>query len=244
MRRLIVTLVVGLLAGGCASAPPAGGVDYDPWESSNRKLYRFNEVIDGATLKPIAKGYNAVLPEPVRKGVTNFSRNLATPGSALNNVLQGKPGKGLQEFARFIINTTFGIAGFIDIATIGGVEANPEDFGQTFATWGIPSGPYLMVPFLGPQTIRELAALPLDIQVDRLHHQASASVRDPIWALRIINLRARLLSVEELLKDSKDPYITVRESYLQNRRFLIYDGDPPLVDDEELYDEFLEDEDY
>jgi phospholipid-binding lipoprotein MlaA len=193
--------------------------------------------------RPIAKAYNAVVPRPVRQGVTNFSQNLMTPSSSLNNFMQGKPRDGAGELLRFVINSTVGIGGLFDIASRSGIEPRTEDFGQTAAVWGVPDGPYVMLPFRGPSTLRDALLMPLDFLVDPLYHVDDSSVRDPLYVLRIINLRARLLSLDELLEDSADPYITLRESYLQNREFEIYDGDPP-ADDDDLFDEFLEDDDY
>lgn len=242
MSRQAAILLAGILVSGCASMPPGEGVEYDPWEKTNRKLYRFNEVVDKATLKPVAKAYQKVVPKPVRKGVTNFYRNLSAPRSAINNFLQGKPTYGLQEITRFLFNSTFGIGGLIDVAARAGVESHPEDFGQTAAVWGVPPGPYVMLPILGPRTLRDAVFQPLDIAADPLYHYDVSSVRDPLYVLRLIDLRTRLLSLEKLLQDSKDPYITIRESVLQNREFQVYDGDPPL--DEDMYDEFLDEEDY
>lgn len=233
-----------LVISGCAGIPAEERAAHDPWENLNRGVYGFNDAVDRVTLKPIAKGYVKVIPEPVRTGVTNFSRNLATPGSAANNFLQGKAADGMSELARFLLNSTFGLAGLIDIGTIAGLERKSEDFGQTAAVWGVPAGPYVVIPFLGPRTLRETFTLPLDILADPLYHYDNASVRTKLWALRLIELRARVLPLEDLLQESGDPYVTVRESYLQNREFEIYDGDPPLADDDELYDEFLEEEDY
>ena len=243
IRVALVTLAV-IFVSGCASTPPEQRVAHDPWENLNRGVYRFNEVVDGATLKPIAKGYEKVIPAPVRRSVTNFSRNLATPGSALNSFLQGKPADGFSEFTRFVFNSTFGIGGLIDVARHAGLEAKREDFGQTAAVWGIPAGPYVVLPFLGPRTLRETLTLPLDIMMDPLQHYNNSSVRTKIWALRLIDLRARVLPLEDMLRDSSDPYVTMRESYLQNREFEIYDGDPPMDDDDDFYDEFLDEEDY
>ena len=243
MSRLLAGLSAAILASGCATLPPGEPVDYDPWEKPNRKLFRFNEAIDRVTLKPVAKGYGKVIPEPVRNRISDFSQNLGTPRNAVNNFLQGKPGEGFSEIARFIMNTTVGIAGLFDVATASGLEANEEDFGQTAAVWGVPSGPYLMLPFLGPQTLRDAILMPANIELDILHHVDDSSVRDRLWALRLIDMRHRLLSLEELLQDSRDPYVALRESYLQNREFQIYDGDPPIEDDE-FYDEFLDEEDY
>jgi phospholipid-binding lipoprotein MlaA len=244
MIRLLSVILAALLISGCATLPPGEPVDYDPWEKTNRVLFRFNEAVDKVTLKPIAKGYKKIVPEPVRKGVTNFGKNLGAPRNVINNFLQGKPIDGVGEIARFLVNSTFGIGGIFDVATAGGLEAHPEDFGQTAAVWGIPSGPYIMIPFLGPQTLRSALLVPAGIEFDLLHHVDESSVRDRLWALRVVDLRHRVLSLEELMQDSKDPYISLRESYWQNREFQIYDGNPPIEDDDEFYDEFLDEEDY
>ena len=243
MKHLLSILAIAALTGGCASVPEGEGVEHDPWERLNRSIYKFNDVADRAITKPIARGYSAVLPEPVRQCVTNFSRNLLTPLYSFNNFLQGKPKEGTGELFRLAINSTVGIGGLFDVAAMNGIESNPEDFGQTAAVWGVPAGPYVVVPFLGPQTLRDAVLLPLDIQMDPLYHYEVSSVRDRLYVLRLINLRANLLPLEDLLKDSADPYVTMRESFLQNREFAIYDGDPPS-DDDEFFDEFLEDEDY
>ena len=243
MNRPLAALAATTLLSGCASVPEGQGVDYDPWESANRAVHRFNDVADRAVMKPIARGYVAVLPDPVRQGVTNFSRNLLSPMSALNNFLQGKPREGTGELFRLMINSTVGIGGIFDIAAMNGIEANTEDFGQTAAVWGVPAGPFVTIPFLGPQTLRDALLLPLDVRMDPLYHYKVVSTRDKLYVLRLINLRANLLPLDDLLQDSADPYVTVRESFLQNREFAIYDGNPPS-DDDEFFDEFLEEEDY
>ncbi|MCG8370061.1 MAG: VacJ family lipoprotein [Proteobacteria bacterium] len=243
--RLIGFVVAALLAAGCAAVPPEDRVAHDPWEGLNRKMYGFNDAVDRAVMKPIARGYKKVVPQPARTGVTNFSRNLMRPGSSLNNFLQGKPRRGLSELARFVINSTVGIAGLIDMATRAGIEEYDETFGQTAAVWGVPAGPYVVLPFLGPNTLRGSVTRPLDGLADPSYHYDDSSVRDKLYVLRLINLRANLLSYETLLEDSADPYVTMRETFLQNLRFRIHDGDPPVEeDDDEFYDEFLEDEEY
>ena len=243
----LVALIASLA--GCATAPSGGSdaapvrAEHDPLEPLNRSLYAINDAVDRVTLKPIARGYKAVVPEFARRGVTNFSRNLFTPRSAVNNFLQGKPGPGFSELGRFIINTTLGIGGLIDIATAQGMPVYDEDFGQTLAVWGIPEGPYLFIPILGPNTLLDAASIPIDIASDPLYHYDNSSVRDKVYVLRVIDLRMRLLTAETLLEDSKDPYLTLRESYLQNRRFQVYDGSPPSTDEEDdLFEEFFEEE--
>ena len=245
---MLVTL--GMLAAGCASSPTENDSEespdrakYDPLEPLNRSMYVFHDTVDRFTFRPIARGYKAVMPEFARRGVTNFSRNLFTPRSAGNNFLQGKPGRGFTDLGRFLLNSTFGLAGLLDIATAEGIPEYDEDFGQTLAVWGLPEGPYLFIPFLGPNTLLDAVSIPVDIYSDPLIHYDNSSVRDKIYGLRVIDLRMRLLTAETLLEDSKDPYLTIRESYLQNRRFQVYDGNPPSTDEEEdLFDEFFEEE--
>ncbi len=246
---LWIVVAITALPAGCATAPGGDSgeapvrAEHDPLEPLNRSLYAINDAFDRVTLKPIARGYKAVVPDFARRGVTNFSRNLFTPRSAINNVLQGKPGPGFSELGRFIINTTLGIGGLIDVATAQGMPVYEEDFGQTLAVWGVPEGPYLFIPILGPNTLLDAASTPIDIATDPLYHYDNSSVRDKVYALRVIDLRMRLLTAETLLEDSKDPYLTLRESYLQNRRFQVYDGSPPSTDEEEdLFEEFFDEE--
>lgn len=237
VQRGSVLICLFVLA-ACASTggEPPGNPETDPWEGMNRSIYSFNTTVDRYTLKPIAKGYRAVLPQFMRTGVSNFSNNLYTPASAVNNLLQGKPIRMMSDLTRFIMNTTVGVAGFVDVASMSGMEEYNEDFGQTLAVWGIPDGPFVMVPVLGPYTLRDAFAIPANFYLDTLRQVDRSSIRDKLWALRFIDLRYRLLAAEALLEDSKDPYITLRESYLQNRRFVIFDGNPPLEDD--FYDDF------
>jgi phospholipid-binding lipoprotein MlaA len=244
-----ILLTSSLFLAGCASAPSSDGEEaparaqYDPLEPLNRGLYNINDAFDRVTLKPIARGYKAVVPDFARRGVTNFSRNLFTPRSAVNNFLQGKPGPGFSELGRFIINSTLGIGGLIDVASAQGMPEYDEDFGQTLAAWGIPEGPYLFIPILGPNTLLDAVSTPIDIVSDPLYHYDNSSVRDKVYGLRVIDLRMRLLTAEQLLEDSKDPYLTLRESYLQNRRFQVYDGNPPSTEEEDdLFEEFFEEE--
>jgi phospholipid-binding lipoprotein MlaA len=244
MTRSVAVLLASLAATGCVAVPAEQRVEYDPWESANRGLYRFNDALDRVTTKPIAKGYKKIVPGPVRQGVTNFGHNLMTPSSALNNFLQGKPGAGVDELFRFLINSTAGIGGIFDVAANNGLEPKTEDFGQTAAVWGVPDGPFVMLPLRGPRTLRDAIFMPLDFLLDPLYYYDNSSVRDPVYVLRIINQRAQLLELEELLADSEDPYVTLRESYLQNREFEVYDGNPP-VEEDEFFDEFFDDdEDY
>jgi len=231
------------LLGACASSntsAPEARSPADPWEPMNRNIEAFNNTLDKAMLKPVARGYKAVVPTLARRGVSNFYDNLTTPLTAINNFLQGKGGAGVSDVGRFLVNSSIGLLGILDVATEFGLEQHDEDFGQTLAVWGTGSGPYVVIPFFGPSTLRDALVMPLDIIANPLYHYRNSSVRDKLYILRGIDLRTRLLNAERLLEDSADRYITLRESYLQNRRYIIYDGNPPV--DEDFYDEFLDDE--
>ena len=242
LGALAITLV--LLSGCATTQGDSGGVDYDPLEPMNRKMHGFNMAIDKVALRPLARGYKKVVPSPIRRGVTNFFSNLTTPRSALNNFLQGKPKQGFNELGRFLFNSTLGLGGLIDIASAGGMERYDENFAQTLSVWGVPDGPYIVLPLWGPNMVADVFALPVDYYSDISTYYDNSSVRSKVWGLRLVDLRHRLLSVDSMLDESSDPYITVRESYMQNRDFRIYDGDPPEEDiyEDELYDEFFEDE--
>lgn len=238
---LAISLV--LLSGCVTTKGNPDAVSYDPLEPMNRKVHSFNMAVDKVALRPLAKGYKAVVPSPVRKGVTNFFSNLTTPRSALNNFLQGKPKRGLSELGRFLFNSTLGLGGFFDIAGAGGIERYDENFAETLSAWGVPDGPYIVMPLWGPNMASDLFALPVDYYSDLWTYYDNTSVRSKVWGLRIVELRYRLLSVDSFINDSPDPYTTVRESYMQNRTFRIYDGDLPEEEsyEDELFDEFFED---
>ncbi len=244
MRRLPLILVISIsvILGACAgptstarSENTADRSAGDPWEPLNRGIYAVNNGLDKAALKPVAKGYRKVLPAFVRRGVGNFYANLRTPLTIINQVLQGKGRAAFSDTGRFLLNSTVGIGGLFDPATPAGLEEHREDFGQTLATWGVPDGPFVMVPLLGPRTLRDALAIPLNFLGQPLYHYDNTSVRDKLWGLEAIDVRARLLAADTFLEDSFDPYVTIRGAYQQNRNFLIYDGEPP-----EEYDEFLD----
>lgn len=238
---IIAMTVMSACAGNIPAAPKDQRAEYDPWEPLNRRISNFNQGFDKVTFKPLAKGYEKVIPQFARTGVGNFSRNLFTPMFILNNFLQGKAGRGFVEFGRFLTNSTFGIGGLFDFASAGGVEKYPETFGETFAVWGIPDGPYVIVPVLGPRTLSGAFAIPLTFLADPLFYADDRTTKRIVYGIRAIDIRQRLFAVEEaLIEDSYDPYLATRESILQNRRFRIYDGDPP--EDEDFYDDFLEEE--
>jgi phospholipid-binding lipoprotein MlaA len=249
----VLLMVLGLLAvlGGCATNDPTDEnstyVEYDPLEPMNRKIHAFNMGMDRYFLRPVAKGYRKVLPSPVRRSITNFFSNLTTPRSSLNNFLQGKPKQGFSELGRFLFNSTLGIGGLFDVAGAAGMNRYDEDFGQTLSVWGVPDGPYIVLPFWGPNMASDAFALPVNYYSDLWTYYDNTSVRDKVWGVRLIDLRYRLLSADAILDESQDPYVTVREAFRQNRTFRIFDGNPPNDEEEEFYDgemfdEFFDDE--
>ncbi|CAN5170606.1 hypothetical protein BH09PSE6_BH09PSE6_17280 [soil metagenome] len=217
------------LLSACAT-PGTTSTGGDPLESVNRKVYAFNDAVDTAVIKPVAQGYKAVVPQPVRTCVGNVFGNLSDAWSTVNSCLQGKGGECAQNFMRVATNTVFGIAGCIDVASsIPGLERKSEEFGQTLAVWGVPSGPFVMLPFFGPSTVRDTGGLVVGMYADPLGY----IIQDDAWywgltALRIISLRADLLDASNLLDGAAlDRYSFVRDGYIQRRNSLIYDGNPP-----------------
>lgn len=195
----------------------------DRWESLNRRIFRLNIGLDTVLVKPVAKAYKFVTPEIVDKSISNFFSNIGDVGNAFNNLLQFKPAEAVNDSARFLFNSTFGLAGFLDVASEMELEKHDEDFGQTLATWGVGSGPYLMLPFLGPSTVRDaVARLSVDAVTDPvLYHDEALA----ITALRLLDVRADLLSTEEVFQGlADDEYSAVRDAWIQRREYLIRDG--------------------
>ena len=213
--------LAGLLAlTACASGPNAD--PRDPLEPLNRGIYRFNEDVDRALLKPVAQAYVEVAPGPLRTGVNNFFSNLRDGWSAVNGVLQVRPREAVENAMRFGINSTLGLAGVLDIASEMGLERTTLDFGMTLGRWGLPDGPYLVLPLLGPSTLRDTVALPVDAQGDALGSVADIPTRNQLTGLRVVDKRAGLLRAGEMLDQAAlDPYSFVRDSYLQRRHSLI-----------------------
>lgn len=217
---------------GCATAQ-----NKDPLESVNRKIFSFNDAVDDAVLRPVATGYVKVTPQLVRTGVTNFVNNIKDVWSAVNLVLQGRPGEAAQEVLRFSLNSTLGMAGFIDIARPMGLERHNEDFGQTLAVWGAPQGAYLVLPLLGPSTVRDVVGLPADMYFTPSTLFREPRDANPVTVLTLVNARSQALTATNLLGDiALDKYTFLRDAYLQRRQSLIYNGDPP-DDDEVQYDD-------
>lgn len=239
-RHLPRLLVALLILPGCATLPEGSErSDKDPWERYNRAMHSFNDTVDRAVLKPVAKGYRAITPDPVEHGVTNFFNNLAYPLVILNQFLQADFGEGAHDTGRFLFNTIFGLGGIFDLATGVGLEAHNEDFGQTLAVWGIPDGPYLVLPFLGPSTVRDTVGTYGDSEADPMFDYLDEPEKYYALGLRIVDLRAQLLDFDSQLESTYDPYAFMRDAYLQRREYLIHDGNPPRSDD--YYDDLYED---
>ena len=239
VTRGLLLCVAGLVFAvlqGCAGAPNAH--PRDPWEPFNRKVSSFNESVDEAVVKPVATAYQHVTPELVRTGVSNFFGNLSDVWSLVNNVLQLKPRESVETLFRVGVNTTIGLAGLIDVATELRLEKHREDFGQTLGYWGVPTGPYLVLPLLGPSTLRDAAALPVDRQGNLVSGLVNVATRNSLTALNLVDLRAGLLSAGRLLEDAAlDKYTFTRDVYLQRRRALVLEeAEPQSNPAEERYD--------
>lgn len=209
----------------------------DPAESFNRAIYGFNDGLDRVALKPLAQAYDFVAPLPVKVGFTNFINNFRDIPNAINNLLQGKLVNAVSDVGRIALNSSFGILGVIDVATEFGLERHNEDFGQTLGWWGVPSGPYLVLPFWGPSTVRDTAALPVDYAFAGRHLVIErVAIRNTLTGFELINDRAALLGAEKALDEAAlDKYAFIRNFYLQRRQSLVYDGQPPRPKDEEDY---------
>ncbi len=223
--KAVLGLLIGLsllAAGGCATrpgnprnVPPA---KRDPFSPVNREIYRFNMLVDHAVLRPAAKGYKRVVPGPVRTSVSNFFSNLELPVTIANDLLQLKPLDAVRDTGRFLANSTVGLGGLFDPASDWGMPPHSEDFGITLARWGVPSGPYLQIPFLGPSDVRDATGLYVD------HFGAAfywtgwqPRTRNPIYALGAISKRAEFLNLDQMLEQAYDPYSLMRNVYFQNR---------------------------
>lgn len=220
-------LVVGLLAlAGCATGPNAS--PRDPLEPLNRGVYKFNDVVDRALLKPAATAYRDVVPSPLRTGVANFFTNAQDGWSIVNNALQLKGEAAGNSLIRFLVNTFMGFGGVLDIASEMQIERSTEDFGQTLGYWGVGAGPYLMLPLLGPSTVRDTVALPVDGQGNLATSFGDVPVRNSLIGLNLLNQRSRFLDASAMLDQvALDPYTFTRDAFLQRRQNDVYDGDPP-----------------
>ena len=247
--RCAALLALGVILAGCASKDSPTFDERDPFEPVNRVVFRINDVADRILFRPLAAGYEFVVPDLGRQGVNNFFSNVGTVGDMVNNFLQGKPRLGFSDAARLALNTTVGWFGLFDPATDVGLAKHNEDFGQTLGVWGFPPGPYVMLPIFGPQTVRSTVGfITVDRQTRVLRYDKNTRKRQALVALNVIRIRTNLRFLNKQLDRSYDPYVFVRDAILQRQRFLRYDGRPPQTDDalqdDEFADEgFVEDED-
>ncbi len=236
-RKLAVigAVLTAALLTGCAST---NGSKADPFEGVNRVTFKVNDAVDSAVLVPVAKAYKAVTPQFVRSGVSNVFSNVGDLPVALNNFLQGKVEDGATDIGRMLINSTFGILGLFDLATPMGLEKHNEDFGQTLGKWGVPSGPYLVLPLMGPSTIRDALARPVDSFAGYSRYVKHVPTRNSILPLEIIDLRASLLGASDTLDEAAlDKYQFLRDAFLQRRLNQVYDGKVPQAQRDKLDDD-------
>ena len=224
MSARSLLLALALLAAGCAT----NGDPRDPLEGLNRGVQAFNDVVDENALQPAARLYRNVTPRVLRDGVRNFFNNLDDLFIGANNLLQGKPVAAVSDWTRFAVNTTLGLLGVIDWASDMGLEKHNEDFGQTLGRWGVGDGMYLVLPLLGPSTLRDTAALPIDWAGDPVLQHTPVDERNALTAVRLVSRRADLLEASRMLEEAAlDRYVFLREATLQRRRSLVYDGRLP-----------------
>ena len=222
VRPAVLSLLAALLLSGCASTS-----NKDPLEGLNRGIYKFNDVADKAVVKPIAGAYKGVMPSPVRTGVSNFFSNLGEVVTVINDLLQFKFDKAMTDAGRFAINSTFGIGGLVDWASMDGIEKRQEDFGQTLAYWGWKDSAYLVLPLLGPSTLRDTGGLIVDSAVfDPIYYVDDARDRNQLLLVKAIDKRSQYLPGSDLLDEAAlDPYIFMRDAYMQRRDHLVSDGE-------------------
>lgn len=249
LGRVAVAAAIALAVSGCAAQKATTRTDaYDPIEPVNRAVYWFNDLGDRYLLRPVASGYQRALPQPLRTGVRNIFSNMLYPVTIANDLLQGKFSQCGRDGARFLLNSTVGLAGIFDPATRIGLAENDEDFDQTLAVWGAGEGPYLMVPIFGPRTLRHLVGDAVDAPLTPFLNIADGDVDLTLgaWVIYQVDNRSRLLDADQQVYESFDPYIFVRDAYLQNRRYRALDGNVPeddsYLDDAELDDAELDDE--
>jgi len=233
---LSLSFLIAIFVSGCATTN-----NNDPLEGVNRGIYKFNDVADRAIIKPVAKAYKAVTPSPIRKGFNNFFNNLGSLTTVLNDLLQFKFAHAFTDAGRFVINTTFGLAGFIDVASMDNIPNRKEDFGQTLGYWGVGNGAYLVLPILGPSTVRDATGFAIDTAtsdpITYTHNIGEVRLHNQIRAAQLVDRRTQLLDAGDLVDDaSLDPYSFVREAYLQRRASQVADG----VVDAKGYDDGFE----
>jgi phospholipid-binding lipoprotein MlaA len=234
-KGLLVSVLLGAMLGGCATQG-----NKDPLESVNRGIYKFNDTVDKAAIKPVAGAYKAVVPGTIRTGVNNFFTNLGMVVTTINDLLQFKFDKAMTDAGRVAINTTFGIGGLFDLASMDGIEKNNEDFGQTLAYWGWENSTYIVLPFIGPSTLRDTGGLVVDSAFfDPIYYHEEVATRNGALALKFIDRRSQYLPASDLLDEAAlDPYAFMRDAYLQRRNNQVHDGNvAPEKDDSDEADQ-------
>jgi phospholipid-binding lipoprotein MlaA len=243
-RYLLISLIfLSLLLAGCAGTQNRHtDPERDPWEGFNRKVYAFNEGLDKAILRPVAVGYDKIIPDPFQRGVGNFFRNLDAPVTFVNQLLQGEFKQSGSTVGRFLINSTFGLLGFFDVATKMNLPYYDEDLGQTLLKWGYADSRYLLLPILGPSTVRDGVGR----FVDSYYHPVGRALHGreiwAYWILRGIDQRARYLDQDAELQQAYDPYVLLRDVWMQSRQYKIHDGESPMTDYDLYLDDYIEEE--
>jgi len=240
MKTGLFTLLAALLVAGCATTapPPDERHPRDPWEPYNRNMFQFNDAVDRAIVRPLAVGYGRITPAPVRRSVQNFFTNIRSPVDQINLLLQGRPGNAGTELGRFLVNTTFGLGGLFDVASMGDIEDYQEDFGQTLAVWGWEDSRFFMLPLLGPATVRDGIARVPDGYADFVWRWTLEETTHALIGLNVIHFRHGRLPLDEDMRSAYDPYTFLRDSWLQQRSHAIANGENGLPD----YDSFIGDE--
>ena len=236
IKRSAVAVLVAVGLCGCAHVPDnAGQNPADPWESMNRQTFLLNSAVDEYAIRPVAKGYQAVVPTFVQDRVGAFFTNMTEPRNILNNALQGKGHDTMVSLYRFLVNTTLGLGGLFDVADHwAGQKVRVEDFGQTLRVWGVPTGPYVVLPFLGPSTISDATGTVVGWYTEPVAYVDDDLVQWGSTGLYLLDQRVRVMPATDLLRDAVDPYVMAREGFLANRRNAAFDGNPPV--------EFVQDE--
>lgn len=238
LRMRFAALALGALSlAGCASTSSATRSPHDPWEPMNRGVYKFNDALDRTVARPVAKVYHDHVPTPIRSGISNAIDNFAYPTTIVNDLLQGKFRATVSDIGRFLLNSTLGLGGLFDPASKAGLDKNDEDFGQTLGKWGVPSGPYLVVPFLGPSSVRDAPMIYPERYTDVRGYLGDWETKWALIGLGLLDTRSELLSVDQVLRNSYDPYLFTRDAYLQRREYQVRDGNVPEEQIEEPMDE-------
>ena len=230
-RILLAMLMAGGLLAGCSSVPSESVTQtQDPWEGFNRKIYAFNDALDKHVARPVASTYVRAMPGPARNGIHNAVTNLDEPVTVVNDALQGRLKQTLQDLGRFLINSTVGLLGWFDVAKHVGLPHHDQDLGQTLAHWGVSSGPYLVIPIIGPSTVRDAGGRVGDLYANPPRDKLPPRWRNAELVVDGLDTRVGLMGANQAIDEAYDPYTFVRDAYIQNRRYKIYDGNPPAQD--------------